>query len=165
MGVISSLKKLTYFETDLRLEDLSFLAGATALEEIILTAWRGGASIGFSTLDPLTDLTNLRVLDLTSAGRFENCPEGLGDIADISALANLTKLENLNLSLNSIDDITPLVENEGLGEGDVVNLFGNPLETEPGSEDRQNIDALVERGVEVEFDTPRGLCGQWRRRW
>lgn len=153
LGVISSLKKLTYFETDLRLEDLFFLAGATALEEITLTAWRGGAALRFSTLDPLTDLTNLRVLDLTSAGNLEDCPKGLGNIADISALANLTKLENLSLSFNSVGDITPLIENEGLGEGDVVNLFGNPLEADPGGEDRQNIDALIERGVAVEFDT------------
>ena len=69
----------------------------------------------FETLDGLETLSELRVLDLTSAGDFGQCPVlGFGKIADISALSNLTKLEILNLAANDVSDLTPLLENEGL---------------------------------------------------
>jgi Leucine-rich repeat (LRR) protein len=42
-------------------------------------------------------------------------------------LANLTNLTRLDLGDNQISDIYPLVQNDGLGEGDVVYLWGNPL--------------------------------------
>ena len=147
LEVISSLKELTYFETDQSVQDLSFLAGAVNLETLILTSrFTQGSPNEYTDLTPLANLTNLRVLDLGSV------PEGA--LVDIAPLADLTALEDLDLSHNSVSDLTPLVANEGLGQGDAVNVTGNPLETCPGSEDRRNIDALLRRGVEVVFSEP-----------
>ena len=67
-------------------------------------------------------------------------------IADVSALATLTKLEDVRLSHNRIENIAPLVANPGLGEGDVVRLRGNPLSVESVD---THIPALRARGVLV----------------
>ena len=147
LEVISSLKELTYFETDQSVQDLSFLAGAVSLETLVLTSrFTQGSPNEYTDLAPLANLTNLRVLDLGSVPK--------GALVDITPLADLTALENLDLSNNSVSDLTPLVANEGLGQGDTVNVAGNPLEACPGSEDRRNIDALLRRGVEVVFSEP-----------
>src|SRR5262249_7138360 len=55
------------------------------------------------SIDPLSACANLRSLDLTGNER----------ITDISALAELPKLENLNLNLTSVTDLSPLVHLEG----------------------------------------------------
>lgn len=56
---------------------------------------------------------------------------------------------SLDLSYNQISDISPLVSNSGIGEGDVVALEGNPLNDEAYD---VHIPALIERGVKVVFD-------------
>jgi len=53
--------------------------------------------------------------------------------------------------LNYISDITPLVENSGLGTGDEVYLETNNLDLTEGSDDMQNIKTLQDRGVEVTY--------------
>jgi len=57
-------------------------------------------------------------------------------------------LTDLALGHNQISDIVPLVENEGLGTGDRVYLFDNPL-----SDDSINIyiPQLEARGVTVTY--------------
>jgi hypothetical protein len=50
---------------------------------------------------------------------------------------------------NNISDIQPLVENKGIGEGDEVNLKGNPLNDEAYD---VHIPTLQDRGVKVLFD-------------
>ena len=86
-------------------------------------------------IGPLAGLTNLRTLTLDS-----------NQISDIGPLAGLMNLTELYLSSNQIADIGPLVENVGLGEGDSVDVAGNPL-----SEESRNVHvpALRERGVDV----------------
>jgi len=44
------------------------------------------------------------------------------------------------------------LENSGLGEGDEVWLEENNLDLEEGSEDMENIQALEDRGVEVNYE-------------
>jgi len=55
----------------------------------------------------------------------------------------------LYLQNNDISDVYPLVENEGLGTGDIVHLNGNPLS-------EHSIDTYIpeleSRGVIVYFD-------------
>jgi internalin A len=58
-------------------------------------------------------------------------------------------LKTLYLSLNQISDISPLVQNEGIGSGDVVFLQKTNLDLSEGSEDLENIRRLEERGVAV----------------
>ena len=70
-------------------------------------------------------------------------------LSDISALSRLNNLIVLRLDRNSISDISPLVENTGLGSGDRVFLEGNPLNS---ASINTHIPALQRRGVTVEFD-------------
>lgn len=67
-------------------------------------------------------------------------------ISDITPLANLNNLKWLNLKNNRISDISPLVNNLGIGEGDTVDLRGNPLNEEAYD---VHIPELQRRGVNV----------------
>ncbi len=84
---------------------------------------------------PLAGLENLQYLNL-----YHN------QIADISALSRLVNLQTLRLSFNQITDIRSLVENSGIGSGDVIDLSINPLS--PAS-CWMYIPELEERGVSV----------------
>lgn len=89
-------------------------------------------------ISPLRGLRLLRILELRS-----------NRIAGIAALEWLTELERLVLSDNQIVDLAPLAANEGLGDGDRIDLRGNPL-----SEDSLEtvVPILVGRGAQVETD-------------
>jgi hypothetical protein len=106
-----------------------------------------------SDISPVADLTDLRVLRL-----------GLNRIQDVSPLEALTKIgergrngmfsggnPRIHLSLwhNRIDDVSPLVNNSGIGAGDGVDLRGNPLNDEAHD---VHIPALQKRGVELLSD-------------
>jgi hypothetical protein len=89
-------------------------------------------------LSPLSDLSTLTRLYLD-----DNL------IVDISPLGQLTNLTALDLDNNQIVGISPLVTNAGIGTGDEVSLYGNPLDcTDP------NIAALEQRGVVLDIDCP-----------
>ena len=68
-------------------------------------------------------------------------------ISDISALSSLTSLTLLYLQGNQISNIYPLVQNEGLDNGDYADLGDNPLSYESLY---VYIPQLLERGVNVE---------------
>ena len=70
---------------------------------------------------------------------------------DISALENLTSLWNLYFADNKVNDISPLVRNNGLGSGDIVFMRNNDLDLSQGSEDLKNIEIWIERGVDVYY--------------
>ncbi|WP_448523986.1 leucine-rich repeat domain-containing protein [Pseudothermotoga sp.] len=93
-----------------------------------------------SDIQPLSNLTNMEWLDLSN-----------NQIGDISPLASLTNLKWLILNNNQISDISALVNNAGLGKGEMVELRDNPLDLSPGSGDMQNIEALRNRGVIVRY--------------
>jgi len=57
------------------------------------------------------------------------------------------------LYAKNISDISPLLENSGLGAGDLVRLEGNDLELWEGSDDMENIKALKNGGVVVLHDS------------
>ena len=136
-------------------------------------------------LSPLADLDSLVWLHVREPGTpFENLPTltmgggrleqltldygGLADISslaevatllelnlagnrieDLSALGGLERLTSLYLEDNRIDDIAALAANPGLGEGDTISITGNPL----GSEAiLTHIPELESRGVTVAYD-------------
>jgi internalin A len=72
-------------------------------------------------------------------------------IADISPLSGMGYLGELNLSGNQVTDITALVENEGIGNGDIADITYNPFDCEDAVT-LDNIAALEERGVSLEHD-------------
>jgi hypothetical protein len=61
-------------------------------------------------------------------------------------LQNLLNLSYVRLWDNQITDIKPLVDNSGIGDGDIVALTGNPLNEKTLDE---YIPALQARGVTI----------------
>ncbi|MFC1981621.1 leucine-rich repeat domain-containing protein [Chloroflexota bacterium] len=132
---LASLTMLTkLFLDNNEIGDVSPLASLTKLTNLVLNHNE------VRDISPLASLTNLTGLDLVN-----------NEIRDISSLAFLTKLTDVSLEKNGISDISPLVENTGLGEGDEVWLRDNNLDLSEGSEYTDNIRALEDRGVIVEY--------------
>ncbi len=116
------------------LTELSGLSGLTSL-------W--GLALDFNRIEdlgPLSSLTNLGQLNLVR-----------NHVRDVAPLAGLTSLQRLLLNNNYIVDAEPLARNTGLGDGDRLNLKGNPLSAKSLETD---IPTLLQRGVEVLFDDP-----------
>ncbi len=136
------------------LSDISPVAGLTNLTELSLDL------NAISDISPLAGLTNLTFLDLSSNPISDISPlEGLTNltdlvlsdtlIADISPVAGLTNLTDLDLWGSAVSVLSPLAANMGLGEGDWVDVTGNPLNQESIN---THIPALRSRGVTVESD-------------
>ena len=70
-------------------------------------------------------------------------------IEDITPLSHLTSIDILGLSETLVTDLTPLLENPGLGEGDELDLSDTPLNLSDGSTARVTIEKLKARGVKV----------------
>ncbi len=147
------------------ISDLSPLASLERLAELRLPQNE------ISDLSPLSGLGGLRVLELC-----HNQVDGLGplsglanlmfltldgnEISDIAPLSELLGLASLRLNQNRIMDISPLVANSdagGLGEGDRVELRSNYLDLAPGAQALADVEVLVDRGVEVEYEPQREL--------
>lgn len=91
-----------------------------------------------SDLTPISNLTKLRELDLS-----------FNQIEDLMPLAELPDLERIDLSGNRISDISVLAVNPGLGEGDEIDLRGNPLSRDT----YKNIIPILEsKGVNLLYD-------------
>ena len=139
--------------------DLSSLAGLTKLTGLYL----GGSSA--SDLSPLVGLTNLESLFLDANGISNLSPlAGLtkltrlalsnNSVSDLSPLAGLTSLRWMRLAGNNISDLSPLVTNTGLGDGDELEIQGNPLSH---TSIKTHIPTLQGRGVTVKFDDTTNL--------
>ena len=114
------------------ISDLSPLAGLTRLDWLFLHY------NNISDISPLTELTNLDWLFLNN-----------NNISDLSPLAGLTSLTQLSLWGNSISDLSPLVSNMGLGDGDGVDVRGNPLNA---TSINTHLPTLQRKWVAVYFD-------------
>ena len=112
--------------------DLSPLVGLTNLESLFLDA------NGISNLSALAGLTKLTRLALNN-----------NSVSDLSPLTGLTSLRWMRLAGNNISDLSPLVTNTGLGDGDELDVQGNPLNY---ASIKTHIPNLRSRGVTVEFD-------------
>lgn len=155
---ISSLSNMTQLQwlrlNSTQVTDFSPIYSLPSLEELDLSGNALGDNIGFvtsfnqikklalnansiSNIDALSGMTNLENLLLV----FNN-------LSDITALQGLTNLTELYLDYNQIADISPLVNNSGLGSGDVVYLQNNPLSV-PSTD--SYIPTLQARGVTVYY--------------
>ena len=108
--------------------------------------------VDISALNGLTKLVDLRlgynqIVDISAVKgltKLVNLDLYSNQIVDISALKGLTNLGYLWLYNNEkISNITPLIENTGLGTGDFVSLQGCPLIS------KTQINALKAKGVMV----------------
>jgi Leucine-rich repeat (LRR) protein len=151
---VVDLTKLTW----LRLRD-SQIIDISALRDLIGLTGLGLSSNRISDISPLASLSSLTYLDLEDNEISDISPLANltsltvlslehNQISDISYLTNLTSLMVLSLKYNQISDISPLLDNEGISEGDEVYLIGNPL-----SSDSINIyiPQLEARGVTVYY--------------
>jgi internalin A len=110
-------------------------------------------------LSNLTELTDLNLRETTTSDisilarliKLQQLQLGQNEISDISVLAIMPDLTYLILILNPITDISPLLLNEGLGEGDHVDLSYIPgIDCEDASV--QNvISTLRDRGVDLDI--------------
>ena len=157
-ALIASSEMATLTELNARdasISDLTGLEFATNLTMLRLHNNR------ITDISPLSSLTELRGLYLDNSNIVDISPlsglihlDGLGlggnGISDIAALSDLTNLTRLRLGHNHISDLSPLVANTGLGDGDTVDVRGNPLSY---LSMKTHIPALQNRGVEVSFDS------------
>ncbi|MDP4176331.1 MAG: leucine-rich repeat domain-containing protein [Bacteroidota bacterium] len=116
-------------------------------------------SCNINDVSPLKNMTNLRrinfdgnkISDITpiiSIKLLEWLYLSDNQITDITPLEYLENLVRLRLWNNKITDILPLIKNKGIGYGDSVGLFGNPLND---TSINVYISELRERGVLVEW--------------
>ena len=154
VGHLSSLTLLTWLDLENnQISDLSPLANLTNLTEANLQRNQ------IDNLQPLATwikvenlyLTNNRIKDINSLASLSELREldlENNQVRDISSLSHLERLIWLGLRDNEIEDISALVENAGLGNGDQVDIRGNPL-------DQTSLDVhiptLEERGVIVNY--------------
>ena len=134
--------------------DLSPIAGLSKLHTLSLE--RNNIS-DITPLARLTNLTSLHLYDnnyisdispLSALINLDQLYLAGNRVADTSVLTGLTKLITLHLAVNSISDISPLVANSGLGDGDTLFLRKNPLNYEAVN---SHIPLLQDRGVTVSF--------------
>jgi hypothetical protein len=111
--------------------DISALRNCTKLTYLDLS------DAGISDISPLRGCTLLSTLTLSN-----------NSIVDVSAIESMTQLWRLSLAGNLVYDISPLVRNAGLGVGDAIVLWGNPL-----SDSSKNVYVphLRKRGASVVF--------------
>lgn len=112
-SVISRFTKLyLLWITDCDLSEISFVSTLTSLQYLRLSF------CNVNNIDSLANCTELEQLYLDS-----------DHITDITSLKGLTNLNILDLRYNQITNIAPLVNNNGLGQGDAISLTGNPLDS------------------------------------
>ena len=178
LSSLANLTNLTYLNLiapSISISDFSPLAGLTNLRELslvdpvrldsstlpslanlqVLQIW----GFTLSTIDdPTTNQSGLRgVLDLTFLAGFPNlteltiAPSGIRfyQFSNISPVAGLSRLKKISLVHCQISDISPLVENTGLGHGGIVDVRSNPLSYVSL---HTHIPELQSRGVTVHFD-------------
>ena len=113
------------------------IGNLTGLEFAINLTRLGLHNNSISDISAVADLTQLTTLLLSG-----------NTISDISPLAGLTNLTYLWIYNNLISDLSPLVANTGLGDGDTIDVWGNPLSD---ASIQTHIPALQSRGATVEF--------------
>ena len=135
LASLASLRSV--YLADNHIVDLEPLAKLPALE------WVYAARNSVRDYGTLAGLANLRRLDASD-----------NDIDSVDFLAELPHLEEVILHHCVIEDIAPLLESAGLGEGDTLDLRSNPLSEEALME---HIPALLAKGVRVLY-TPTNIA-------
>jgi len=155
---LSSITSLTQlYLGDNQISDIRPVSSLTSLFDLHLY---NNQISDISSLSSLTNLNSLSldenqisdISSLSSLTRLAYLRLSYNQISDISSLSRLTNLGDLSLSYNQISDIKPLVDNSGLGGGDVVDLRSNPLSAISLN---TYIPQLEARGVNVLYDIPK----------
>ncbi|MCY3814645.1 MAG: FG-GAP-like repeat-containing protein [Gammaproteobacteria bacterium] len=150
---LSDMRELRRLE--LESNDIVDITPLAAFTKLVWLELDDNAIVEIGPLANLTALTDLRlagnriadIAALRDLRKVERLNLSGNEIVDIAALEFLTELEDLDLSYNRIADIAPLAANEGLGDGDSIDLRGNPLSDTSLT---TNVRVLVDRGAQVE---------------
>jgi len=143
---ISALSNLTNLGSldfgNNQISNISALSNLTKLYEL---------DFGYNQISNISALSGLT--NLTRLWLYHN------QISNISVLSGLTNLTQLWLGYNQISNISPLVNNNGLGTGDSADLALNNLNLSVGSQNMNDIQTLLGRGVTVDYipQAPQGL--------
>ena len=149
--------------TDLRELDLAdnAILDVAALSGLVSLEWLRLSSNRIENISPLANLSKLRLLMLNENALESLAPlDGLRSLEELHVARNrivqappsaLPALERLRLTGNRIADLAPFLSNDGLGEGDVVGLRGNPLSA---ASIERHLPALRARGVAVLAGVP-----------
>ena len=114
-----------------KLADISELSGLENLVALL------ASETSISNISAIADLANLTTIEFAFTR-----------VSDISPVAGLTQLESVGFYSAQITDISPLVENPGIGEGDLVDLRENPIDC---LAEQDNLQTLVDRGVNLQI--------------
>ncbi len=129
------LKELTYLNIGYNyIKDITALSSLSKLVELNLNINE------IIDITPLSELTQLTALHLYG-----------NDIINISALSSLSQLQFLHLNGNAIEEILPLINNDGISNGDRLGIQDNPLNDDAN---KIYLPALQARGVDID---PEGL--------
>ena len=157
---ISPLANLINLEqlylADNQVSDISPLANMINLQELVFSYNL------VSNISSLANLTNLERLEiqhnqvsdisaLSNMTNLERLKFQHNQVSDISPLANLTNLQELLFYFNYVTNVSPLVINSGFGSGDTIDMRNNYLDLTEGSQNMQDIETLISRGVDVEY--------------
>jgi len=149
IGVLEHLIRLErLFFCGNEVSDISPLENLTSLE----TLWFHTNQV--EDISSLENLTSLEILWFHT-----------NQVEDITPIENLTNLVRLEFWNNEVSDISALVANVGFGSGDYIDMQNNYLDLTPGSQNMEDINTLIGRGVEVEYEPQRdfeGVESEWR---
>ena len=149
---IEYCENLTYLRIrNNRISDISPIANFKNLDYLNI---RNNQITKLDALENLTSLTFLnfdsnQITDISVLSNLTNLRTlwgGYNQYSDINSLKNLINLYKIGIDDNQISDILPLVQNQGIGSGDIIFLTLNPLNNTSLNE---YIPQLVARGVTV----------------
>lgn len=83
--------------------------------------------------------------DVSGLTSFSAQTAGISDLTGIQCLTNLTWLR---LQYNQIVDISPLVSNTGIDNGDIVSIQNNLIDC---VDQKSNLDTLIGRRVDLNY--------------
>lgn len=138
IGNLSPLAALAHLEKlDLGNNMIASLTGLESLRALTTLNLEGNAVRDLHALSGLTTVLTLRLSD--------------NPLSDLGGIEGMTGLEVVYLNDCILRDLTPLIDNPGIGGGDWVFLNGNPLLCADGTSVGQ-LKTLIRRGVRVEHD-------------
>jgi len=155
LGPLSNLTKLeTLLLNENPIESIGAIADLPAMKELNLSKTE------VEDISPVSNLETLEVLylwgmgidDISAVGTLANLvfiSFGNNRITDITALEDLTNLETVWLEDNFISNIKPLASNTGIGDGDEIILWNNPLDDDACE---TYIPFLIDRGVDIKYN-------------
>jgi Leucine-rich repeat (LRR) protein len=135
---LAGMRDLIYLDINTnRISDISACAGLTKVE------------ILWAKNNQITDISF--IVGWTKADSLDF---SYNQVTDISVMAGLSTLRVVNLEANQISDISALAQNQGMGQGDALNVAGNLLDrncdpSKGGTADCDAVNQLKSRGVSV----------------